>query len=147
MPALKPVPECPSPASAAAVTPEGRIVAQARRHFLAHGFRGVTMDDLAAELGMSKRTLYAYFASKKVLLKAVIEDKLRSADEDLGRVAAGSAADFPGALRELLACVRRHGEELQPAFLRDMAREAPELFQSVQSAAGPFPAAFRRSPR
>ena len=41
-----------------------RIVAAARRYFLAHGFRGVTMDDLAAELGMSKKTLYAHFSSK-----------------------------------------------------------------------------------
>ena len=38
-----------------------RIVAGARRYFFAHGFRGVTMDDLAAELAMSKKTLYAHF--------------------------------------------------------------------------------------
>ena len=28
----------------------------ARRHFFAHGFRSVTMDDLADELGMSKES-------------------------------------------------------------------------------------------
>lgn len=68
-----------------------RIVTEARRHFLAHGFRGVTMDDLAAELGMSKKTLYAHFSSKDSLLEAVIEDKLRAVDLDLGRVASESA--------------------------------------------------------
>jgi AcrR family transcriptional regulator len=30
-----------------------RIVSAARRHFFSHGLRGVTMDDLAEELGMS----------------------------------------------------------------------------------------------
>ncbi|HKA32612.1 MAG TPA: helix-turn-helix domain-containing protein, partial [Candidatus Binatia bacterium] len=45
-----------------------RIVAAARRHFLAHGFRHVTMDDLAAELGASKKTLYASFPSKEALI-------------------------------------------------------------------------------
>lgn len=110
-----------------------RIVTEARRHFLAHGFRGVTMDDLAAEMGMSKKTLYTHFASKSVLLEAVIEDKLRAVDLDLGRVATASAADFAAALPHLLACVREHSEELQPSFLRDMAREAPELFARVQT--------------
>src|SRR5689334_25106941 len=86
-----------------------RIVAQARAHFFAHGFRGVTMDDLATELAMSKKTLYAHFASKGALLEAVLADKLQGVDEDLGRVVAQSVADFPAALRPLLACVRRHG--------------------------------------
>jgi AcrR family transcriptional regulator len=100
---------------------------------MAHGFRGVTMDDLAAELGMSKKTLYAHFSSKSVLLDAVIEDKLRSADADLSAITDRCAADFDAALHALLATVRRHGEELQPAFLRDVARETPELFQRVQA--------------
>ena len=110
-----------------------RIVSEARRHFMAHGFRGVTMDDLAAELGMSKKTLYVHFSSKSVLLDAVIEDKLRSADADFGEITDRCAADFDAALHALLAMVRRHGEELQPAFLRDVARETPELFQRVQA--------------
>lgn len=112
--------------------PRRRILFIARRHFLTHGFRGVTMDDLAGELAMSKKTLYAHFSGKGVLLEAVIDDKMRSVDEDLGRVAAGSRSDFPGALQELLACVRRHAEELQPPFLRDLARETPSLFKRVQ---------------
>src|SRR5258707_9095139 len=88
-----------------------RIVSAARRHFLAHGFRGVTMDDLAAELGMSKKTLYAHFASKRELLAAVIDSKLRAADRDLDRVASESASDFLAGLHQLLACMRKHSEE------------------------------------
>ena len=30
-----------------------RVLAAARRHFFVHGFRGVSMDDLAAELGVA----------------------------------------------------------------------------------------------
>jgi AcrR family transcriptional regulator len=110
-----------------------RIITEARRHFMAHGFRGVTMDDLAAELGMSKKTLYAHFASKGVLLEAVLDDKLRAADADFGAITERLSSDFMAALQQLLGCLRQHGEELQPAFLRDMAREAPELFQMVQA--------------
>ena len=71
------------------------ILAGARQHFFAHGFRGVTMDDLAEELGMSKKTLYAHFPSKTALLEAVIADKLRSVEAGLKGVMGGRAADFP----------------------------------------------------
>jgi AcrR family transcriptional regulator len=40
------------------------VIAAARRQFFVHGFRRVSMDDLAAELRMSKKTLYACFPSK-----------------------------------------------------------------------------------
>ncbi len=49
-----------------------RIVGVAERIFLRSGFSRVLMDDLARELGMSKKTLYAHFASKEALLRAVL---------------------------------------------------------------------------
>jgi AcrR family transcriptional regulator len=110
-----------------------RIVTAARRHFFAHGFRSVTMDDLAEELGMSKKTLYASFASKTDLLRAVLLDKFRSIETDLERIVSVSSTDVLDSLHQLLACVQRHAEEIQPPFVRDIRREAPEMFQLVQS--------------
>jgi AcrR family transcriptional regulator len=110
-----------------------RIVSAARRHFLSHGFRGVTMDDLAEELGMSKKTLYASFASKADLLRAVLLDKFRSIESDLEGINSESASDVLRSLQQLLTCVQRHAEEIQPPFVRDLRREAPEMFQLVQS--------------
>jgi AcrR family transcriptional regulator len=109
-----------------------RIVTAARRHFLAHGFRGVTMDDLAAELGMSKKTLYAHFPGKTALLEAMLEEKFRDLEADVARITAGSAADFAAGLESLLACLGRHAAEVQPAFVRDIQREAPRLFDLVE---------------
>lgn len=110
-----------------------RIVAGARAYFFAHGFRGVTMDDLAAELGMSKKTLYAHFPSKMALLQEVICDKLSSVETDLERVTAESGNDFPAHLQALLACMRGHTDEIGAAYVRDVRREAPELFAQVQT--------------
>src|SRR5437763_14226273 len=90
-----------------------RIVAGARDHFFAHGFRGVTMDDLAAELGMSKKTLYAQFPSKTALVRAVMLDKFRSVETDLDTIMTRSAADPLTALQQLLACMQRHTGEIQ----------------------------------
>jgi AcrR family transcriptional regulator len=110
-----------------------RIVSAARRHFLAHGFRSVTMDDLAEELGMSKKTLYAFFPSKTDLLRAVLLDKFRSVETDLDRITSECSSNFLMALRELLACLQFHTGEIQPAFVRDIRRESPEIFKLVES--------------
>jgi AcrR family transcriptional regulator len=110
-----------------------RIVAGARRHFFAHGFRGVTMDDLATELGMSKKTLYAHFRSKPELVEAVMLAKFTEIDAECARIEAEHGSDFPVALRGLIACVQRHAEEVQPSFVRDVQKTAPDLFQKIEA--------------
>ncbi|HEY3306265.1 MAG TPA: TetR/AcrR family transcriptional regulator [Candidatus Binatia bacterium] len=109
-----------------------RIIAAARRYFFSHGFRGVTMDDLAEELGMSKKTLYAGFHSKSALLEAVVEEKFRTVEADFKRVVSERPADALESLHQLLACVQRHTEEIQPPFVRDIQRNAPEIFKRVE---------------
>jgi AcrR family transcriptional regulator len=110
-----------------------RIVAESRRHFFAHGFRSVTMDDLAREMAMSKKTLYACFPSKAALIEAVINDKFRSIDTDLARITSAASSDCLGALQRLLACVQGHMDEIRPPFLRDIRRETPDLFALVET--------------
>jgi AcrR family transcriptional regulator len=112
--------------------PRKRIVGGARKHFLAHGFRAVTMDDLAAELGMSKKTLYAHFSGKDALLEAVVADKFGEADRELEAIIGDPHFQFPERLQALLACLRRHTEEPQPPFIRDVARDAPGLLEKIR---------------
>ncbi|HBR50807.1 MAG TPA: hypothetical protein DEA71_12045 [Nitrospira sp.] len=128
MPTRKSKPQEPSVDQAAT----RRVVAVARRQFLAHGFRSVSMDDLAAELGMSKKTLYVAFPGKDALIEAVLKDKFREVEKDLERVARDQVTDVEVALHQLLDCVQRHTAEIQPAFVRDIGRESPELFQLVE---------------
>jgi len=109
-----------------------RIVDAARIHFFNHGFRSVTMDDLAEELGISKKTLYAYFPGKFDLLEAVLADKLAGVEVTMKEVTRGHPHDFPAALRELLAGVRRELDEIKPPFVRDMRQKAPEVFKLVE---------------
>lgn len=119
--------------SAAGDAVRQRIITESRRHFFAHGFRSVTMDDLAQELAMSKKTLYACFPSKTALLEAVIHNKFRSINTDLARITSDASSDCLDALHRLLACVQGHMEEIRPPFVRDIRREAPDLFEVVES--------------
>jgi AcrR family transcriptional regulator len=109
-----------------------RILAGARQHFLAHGFRNVTMAELAAELGMSKKTLYVHFQSKTELLVAMIDAKLKQVHRDMDAVMAVAGISFADRLQRLLAVLREQMSEIQPPFVRDLKRADPELFARIR---------------
>ena len=50
-----------------------RIVQGSLRQFMQYGFRNVSMDDIASNLGMSKKTLYQHFTEKEELVAAALE--------------------------------------------------------------------------
>src|SRR5947209_14770565 len=109
-----------------------RIVEVARAYFFSHGFRSVTRDDLAAELGISKKTLYAHFPGKIALLEAVLADKFAGVSGTLEKITREHPHDFPAALHELLANTQRELDEIKPPFVRDMRQKAPQVFKIVE---------------
>ncbi|HML56818.1 MAG TPA: TetR/AcrR family transcriptional regulator, partial [Ferruginibacter sp.] len=50
-----------------------RIRQEATALFLKYGVRSVSMDDISAQLGISKKTLYQYYNDKNELIENVLE--------------------------------------------------------------------------
>jgi AcrR family transcriptional regulator len=51
--------------------------------FVEHGSKSLTMDDIAREFGMSKKTLYQKYINKEALLEEVLDFKLESVIEKM----------------------------------------------------------------
>jgi AcrR family transcriptional regulator len=109
-----------------------QIVEAARAHFFSHGFRSVTMDDLAEELGISKKTLYAHFPGKMQLLEEVLADKFAGVEAKLNEITRAHPHNFSAALHELLTNTQRELDEIKPPFVRDMRQKAPHVFKVVE---------------
>ncbi|MCF6525346.1 TetR/AcrR family transcriptional regulator [Streptomyces sp. JJ36] len=94
------------------------------RLFVGHGFAHLTLDDLAARLRCSKRTLYGLAGSKEQLVRAAVVHFFRCAT---ARVEAALAAEAePG--DRLAAYLRAVSAELAPAspqFFDDLAAFEP----------------------
>jgi AcrR family transcriptional regulator len=91
---------------------------------LAEGFAHLTLDDIAARLRCSKRTLYALAGSKEQLVRAAVVHFFRGATE---RVEAAVAAR-DGAAERVGAYLRAVATELAPAsarFFDDVAAFPP----------------------
>ncbi len=53
-----------------------RIIEHSKEKFFTYGFKKITMDELAVDLQMSKKTIYKYFNSKQNLVEAVVEKQI-----------------------------------------------------------------------
>jgi AcrR family transcriptional regulator len=58
-----------------------KILHKASEMFLNLGFKSVTMDDIASELGMSKKTIYSHFPTKLKLVQATTFFVLENVNE------------------------------------------------------------------
>jgi AcrR family transcriptional regulator len=54
-----------------------QIVEVAMRHFAEHGYRGARVEDIAAEVGVAKGTVFLHFGSKEGLFLAAFERAVR----------------------------------------------------------------------
>ena len=59
-----------------------RIVKKAHEMFMRYGVRSISMDEIASQLGMSKKTIYHFFADKDALVDAVIDIELNNNTEE-----------------------------------------------------------------
>ena len=86
-----------------------QILEGARRVFLADGFDGASMNDIARVAGVSKGTLYVYFNSKEELFEAMIrEDRKQQAERIVFPDDAGDPRPALAAFgRQLIALMTR----------------------------------------
>lgn len=87
-----------------------RILTAAFRLFFRRGYARVSMDEIAAEAGVTKRTLYNHFPSKDALTGAVME---RQADLTLDTVQGWSDPDAATAAAFLDGLLAKLGEWAQ----------------------------------
>ena len=74
-----------------------RIIEEAVKLFYARGFTGTTLDDIAAELGVTKPFIYTHFRSKVDLLAALCTPTI-----EMSLAAVENAAKLPGGPTERL---------------------------------------------
>ena len=106
------------------------ILTTAIELFLKEGVRRVTMDQLAASLGMSKRTIYEIFKNKDELLKECIENHITKQREAVMELSAKSetALHFYLSVLQIGAANMR---SQNPQFVNDVRIYFPKIWAST----------------
>jgi TetR/AcrR family transcriptional regulator, mexJK operon transcriptional repressor len=129
---LEPGPRRGRPSVAGSRLKMAEVLRVAREHFVEKGFRGATMDGIAAAAGVTKRTLYSWHGDKAALFRAcVIEGAQRFPLPDIDpKAEVGTALrDYATALIRELA--RENSLGMGALYLRE-GRDFPELAAVVR---------------
>jgi TetR/AcrR family transcriptional regulator, regulator of autoinduction and epiphytic fitness len=117
-----------------------RIIQAAKAQFIEHGYPATTLEAIAAAADTSPPTLYRLFSSKRVLLKAVLDDSFGGDDEPIAfgerpDVRAARAEPDPVVLIRAFARIGRDFMERASEIMHVLATAAqvdPDAAQLVQ---------------
>ena len=112
--------------------PKERILLKAEELFMQYGIRSVSMDDIANNLGMSKKTLYQYFADKDELVEAVVDRHINEVEGDC----INCRKEATDAIHEILLTIEHITEEVKnmnPMLLYDLEKFHFKAYQRFKN--------------
>jgi len=106
------------------------ILQRALQVFKRYGVKTVTMDDIARELGISKKTLYRYVSDKNDLLLRTASLSCSEEEDVMGKI----REESNDAIDEMLRTSRFVSEvvaQINPVIVYDLQRYYPEVWQTM----------------
>ena len=108
-----------------------KIIAKASEMFLKLGFKSITMDDIAGEMCISKKTIYKYFCNKEVLIHESTELVHKQVHEMIKNIV---AKDF-NAIQENFEIRKTFGElfnsSVDSSPIYQLKKHYPQIYQTV----------------
>ena len=108
-----------------------RIIAKAREQFFRYGFKSVTMDDIANELGISKKTIYQHFEDKDELVYQLMMSEMNQDKcdwDDLEKI----SKDVIERTVKSMELIKQAFTEINPAAFFDIKKYHPKSWQIFQ---------------
>lgn len=108
-----------------------RIIAACRELAKTRGLKNLTVDELAEQAGISKRTLYRYFRSKEEIVEATIEGFMNETVVEIDSMISESK-DPPDLITHLINYLLMRGQFIfHPQGLHDLQRYYPYLWTRI----------------
>lgn len=107
------------------------ILERASAVYMRFGIKSVTMDDLARELGISKKTIYKYFDDKSDLVRSIVEMKMEM-DKAICMNCLNQSQNAIDDLIHISKLIVEHVGNMNPSVFFDLKKYHPEAWQYVE---------------
>lgn len=108
-----------------------RILKAADELFSKFGIRSVTMDEIAAEIGISKKTIYLTFEDKDAVVHEVASNRMSFEEIECKRIYEESENPIDEVFKEI-EVFRTHSATLNPMVVYDLKKYHPKTWQVFQ---------------
>jgi AcrR family transcriptional regulator len=112
---------------------ESKILDTAYQLFLKQGYKNTTMDDIAKQLSMSKKTIYKYFPGKLEMLASAFDDLKKKLSHKVESLVESSYIPFAAKLKSMLSIVAADLAPINPELLQDLREHAPEIWEALRT--------------
>lgn len=111
---------------------QDRIVVKAHELFMRYGIRSISMDEIATHLGISKKTIYQFFADKDALVSAVVDIEITNNIRDCTHYSQ-IARDPVHEICLALDMIEDMVKIMNPAIIFDMQKYHPQSFRKFET--------------
>jgi len=108
------------------------ILERTTERFFAEGLSDFTMDDVASDVGVSKKTLYRLIPSKNDLILWVVGHQIDLIETRQKEIIADISLDYPGRLDAMVRVVSDLLTRIHRKSLMDMLKISPDLWATVR---------------
>ena len=108
-----------------------RILEKAHDLFMQYGIRSITMDEIAAQLGISKKTIYQFFTDKDTMVEAVVNEVINRNEEDCR----GFSLTAENAVHEIFVAMdftQEMMKAMNPQIMYDLEKHHPAAFKRLK---------------
>jgi AcrR family transcriptional regulator len=109
-----------------------RILGKASEMFFQFGYMKVTMDEIAAKLGMSKKTLYKFYPGKEHLIREMFHSVKCEIDDYIKELWSDENMDFVVKLKKLMNFIGTHSSKMRGPLIEDIQKFHPEIWNEIQ---------------
>jgi len=111
---------------------QNKIIEQTEEKFFRDGFYKTTMDEIASELRISKKTIYKFFPSKDDLVKAIAKYFMNRLKNTI-LPALNSDKNAIEKLGDLINILAKVSEKISAARMEELKRHYPSLWNEIDS--------------
>ena len=111
---------------------EQRILAETGAMFFRHGIRTITMNDIASKLGISKKTIYAYYNDKGSLVKSFTDVELKSQQKEMERIQETSR-DAIDEMLNIMTHLENFFNRVNPSVFYDLQKYHPSSWNAFKT--------------
>lgn len=109
---------------------QAKIIEQVEDKLFKEGFYKTTMDNVASELGMSKKTIYKFFPSKDDLVMAIAKHFMNGMKNKI-IPALSSDKNAIEKLAELISILAKASEKISPQRMDEIRKYFPNLWNEI----------------
>lgn len=108
-----------------------KIITKASELFLKLGFKSITMDDIAGEMCISKKTIYKYFCNKELLVEESTESIHKAVHETINSIVQmnHNAIVENFKIREMFSEMFKSSVDTSPIY--QLKKHYPDIYEKV----------------